>query len=69
MLDRPSTMLCEIFVWLPIYQRLNSHCELGENQNQNNNIQCPAIRREFETVGPTLLKNPLGVGWGVMPTL
>ena len=25
--------------------------------------------REFEPVGFTLLKNPLGAGWGVLPNL
>ena len=25
-----------------------------------------AIQREFELVGPTLLKNPLDVGWGLL---
>ena len=27
------------------------------------------IGSEFEDVGPTLLKNPLSVGWGSLPTL
>ena len=36
---------------------------------KSNNIQCRAIRREFEHVGPTLLKNLLGAGWGLLPTL
>jgi len=27
------------------------------------------IRHEFEPVGPTMLKNPLGAGWGLLPTL
>ena len=31
--------------------------------------QCRAIRHEFEPVGPTLFKNSLGVGWGLLPTL
>ena len=33
------------------------------------NNQRRAIRHEFESVGPTLLKNPLGAGWGILPTL
>ena len=28
-----------------------------------------AIQQEFEYVGPTLLKNPLGAVWGLLPTL
>ena len=28
-----------------------------------------AIRRELESVGPTLLKNLLGAGWSLPPTL
>ena len=28
-----------------------------------------AIRREFEPIGPTMLKNPLDAGWGLLPTL
>ena len=28
-----------------------------------------AIQREFEPVGPTMLKNLIGVGWGLLPTL
>ena len=35
--------------------------------NKNNHSQ--AIRREFEPVGPTLLKNLLGAGWGLPLTL
>ena len=35
-----------------------------KKENQRHTIQ-----REFEHVGPTLLKNPLGAGWGVVPTL
>ena len=31
--------------------------------------QCGAIRREFEPVGPTLLKTPLGAGRCLLPTL
>ena len=27
--------------------------------------KCMAIRREFELIGPTLLKYPLGVRWGL----
>jgi hypothetical protein len=34
-----------------------------EKQNKQINNQCPAMRREFEHVGPTLLKNPLGASW------
>ena len=33
------------------------------------NNQHRATRREFELVKPTLLKNPLGAGWGLQPTL
>ena len=33
------------------------------------NIQRRAIQSDFEPVGPTLRKNPLGVGWGLLPTL
>ena len=32
-------------------------------------IQRRAIRREFEPVGPTLLKDTLGAGWGLLPIL
>ena len=46
----------------------------GESSNQlaqeiQFNNQHRAIRREFESVGPTLLKNPLGAGWRLLPTL
>ena len=27
------------------------------------------MQREFEPVGPIMFKNPLGVGWGLLPTL
>ena len=42
---------------------------LGNNNNSNNNIQRPAIWRGFELVGPTLLKDSLDAGWGLLPTL
>ena len=32
------------------------------------NNQCWAIRREFQPVGPTLLKDPLGACWGLLPS-
>ena len=31
--------------------------------------QCLAIQYEFELVGSTMLKNPLGVGWGLLHKL
>ena len=31
--------------------------------------QWQAIRREFDLVAPTVLKNPLVIGWGLLPTL
>ena len=31
--------------------------------------QCWVIRREFESIGPTLFKNCLGAGWGLLPAL
>ena len=34
-----------------------------------NNLQHRAIRREFEHVGLTLLKDFLGAGWGLLPAL
>lgn len=37
--------------------------------NKNNNVQRRAIQPVFEHVGPTLLKDPLGVGWDLQPTL
>ena len=37
-----------------------------ENKNKN---QRRAIRREFEPVGPIMLKNPLSAGWDLLPTL
>ena len=37
--------------------------------NNNYNIQYWAIRHEFEYVGPTPLKDPLGARWALMPTL
>ena len=33
------------------------------------NIQHRAIGHVFEPIGPTLLKDPLGAGWGFLPTL
>ena len=34
-----------------------------------NNRRRATHRREFESVGPTLLENPLSVEWGLLPTL
>ena len=31
--------------------------------------QCQAMRREFESIGPILLKKPLGARWGLLPML
>ena len=28
-----------------------------------------SLRHEFESIGPTLFRNPLGAGWGLLPTL
>ena len=42
---------------------------VNNSDNDNNDIQRRAIRRNFELVGPTLLKDPLGAGWGLLPTL
>jgi hypothetical protein len=35
-----------------------------EKKNQRRAIRC-----EFEHVGPTMFKNPLDAGWGLLPTL
>ena len=40
---------------------------VGRNKEINN--QHRAIRREFQSVGLTLLKNPVGAWWGLLPTL
>ena len=37
--------------------------------NKQINNERHAIRREFEPVRPTLLKDPLGAGWALLPTL
>ena len=49
---------CRILVWV----WLRTHTLPINNQHQ-------AIWCEFEPVGPTLFKNPLGAGWGLLPTL
>ena len=41
---------------------------VGVAKEQEKKNQCRAIRREFELVGPTLLKNSLGAGWGLLAT-
>jgi hypothetical protein len=33
--------------------------------HSSNAMQCQAIQRVFKPIGPTLLKDPLGVGWGL----
>ena len=38
-------------------------------RNEEKESKLWAIRRRFESVGPTLRKNPLGAGWGLLPTL
>ena len=35
----------------------------------NITLKVEAIRRDFESVGPTLFKNPLDARWGLLPTL
>ena len=37
---------------------------IKEKKNQRHEI-----RREFEPIGPTMLKNLIGAGWGLLPTL
>lgn len=44
-------------VWNPIHKQKHI-----DNQRH-------AIRREFEPVGSTMFKNPLGACWGLLPTL
>jgi hypothetical protein len=41
----------------------------NNNNNSNNNIQRQAIWRGFELVGPTLRKDSLDAGSGVLPIL
>ena len=59
-------------IWRTIESKQFSQAIFNEQSIQMNewiNNQRRAIRREFEPVGPTLLKNPLGAGWGLLPTL
>ena len=51
-----------------IVSSVTYHLELQSLNKNNINIQCRAIRREFERVGPTLLKDFLGARWGLLPT-
>ena len=48
-----------------------SSCLYSLTHNKETNNQCWAIGREFLSmlVLRTLLKNPLGVGWGLLPIL
>jgi hypothetical protein len=39
---------------------------LNQLPKKQRNNQYRAIQREFEPIGPTLLKNPLGAGWGLI---
>jgi hypothetical protein len=43
--------------------------EEGCSQRKEKKNQHWAIQREFEPVGSIMLKNPLGAGWGLQPTL
>ena len=38
-------------------------------EGKNNKKERWAIQHEFGPIGPTQLKNPLGAGWGLQPTL
>jgi hypothetical protein len=60
-------VLCSHFFLLDTYN-LDVHvsvmCERKKKKNQRR-----AIWHEFESIGPTLLKKPLGAGWGLLLTL
>ena len=49
-------------------KKIKNHI-LKKRTTTNINNHHRAIRREFEPVGPTLLKSPLRAGWGLLPTL
>ena len=44
-----------------------SHSSIGQKKKEK--IRSRAIWREFESIGPILLKSPLDVGWGLLCTL
>jgi hypothetical protein len=50
---------CVLYYALPFNKRTLEH----NNKNNFNNIQRRAIRRQFEHISPTLLKDPLSAWW------
>jgi hypothetical protein len=52
--------------WKNLMQWIHVKSWIKTHKKKN---QCRAIQREFELVGPTLLKNPLDTKWGLLPTL
>ena len=49
-----------------VYMKLTLFSKTQQKEKKN---QRHAIQREFESVGPTLLKSPPGAWWGLLPTL
>ena len=60
---------CNTPICVPISQKNPTEKWSMHLGNKYINDQHWAIRREFEPVGPTVLENPLGARWGLLPTL
>ena len=67
LLIHQTNMVCEVLVSFSSVDceyHIKKEIPIKEKKNQHQ-----AIWREFEFVGRTLFKNPLGAGWSLLPTL